>query len=81
MVMAQLHGRYVVALKRLAEVEADPQVSHQHELARSTDELDFVPFERTGREVLFNLLANRYERRSTIVTTGLPGGSSLTDVH
>jgi DNA replication protein DnaC len=35
------------------------------------DELGFVPFERAGGELLFNLLAQRYERRSTIVTTNL----------
>lgn len=35
------------------------------------DELGFVPFERTGGELLFNPLAQRYERRSTIITTNL----------
>jgi len=35
------------------------------------DELGFVPFDKTGGELLFNLLADRYERRSTIVTTNL----------
>jgi DNA replication protein DnaC len=35
------------------------------------DELGFVPFDRTGGELLFNLLSERYERRSTIVTTNL----------
>lgn len=30
-----------------------------------------VPFERAGGELLFNLLAQRYERRSTIITTNL----------
>jgi DNA replication protein DnaC len=35
------------------------------------DELGFVPFERAGGELLFNLLSQRYERRSTIVTTNL----------
>ena len=30
-----------------------------------------MPFERTGGELLFNLLAQRYERRSTIITTNL----------
>jgi len=35
------------------------------------DELGFVPFERTDGELLFNLLADRYERHSTIVTTNL----------
>jgi DNA replication protein DnaC len=34
------------------------------------DELGLVPFERGG-ELLFNLLAQRYERRSTIITTNL----------
>jgi DNA replication protein DnaC len=35
------------------------------------DELGFVPFDRAGGELLFNLLAERYERRSTIITTNL----------
>lgn len=35
------------------------------------DELGFVPFDRAGGELLFNLLSDRYERRSTIVTTNL----------
>ena len=35
------------------------------------DELGFVPFDRAGGELLFNVLADRYERRSTIVTSNL----------
>src|SRR5690606_35237664 len=36
------------------------------------DEVGFVPFDRAGGELLFNLLADRYERRrSIIVTTNL----------
>jgi DNA replication protein DnaC len=35
------------------------------------DELGFVPFDRAGGELLFNLLSDRYERRSTLVTTNL----------
>jgi len=36
------------------------------------DEVGFVPFDRTGGELLFNLLADRYQaRRSVIVTTNL----------
>lgn len=35
------------------------------------DELGFVPFDRTGGEILFHILADRYERRSTMVTTNL----------
>lgn len=35
------------------------------------DEFGFVPFDRAGGEVLFNLLVERHERASTIVTTNL----------
>jgi DNA replication protein DnaC len=35
------------------------------------DELGFVPFDRTGGELLFNVLADRYERRSVLITTNL----------
>ena len=36
------------------------------------DELGFVPFDRTGGELLFNVFSDRYERRSTLLTTNLP---------
>ena len=35
------------------------------------DELGFVPFDRIGGELLFNLLTDRYERRAIVVTTNL----------
>ncbi|HEY2682823.1 MAG TPA: IS21-like element helper ATPase IstB [Steroidobacteraceae bacterium] len=35
------------------------------------DEFGFVPFDRKGGELLFNLLTERYERGSVIVTTNL----------
>ncbi len=35
------------------------------------DEFGFVPFDRTGGELLFNLIAERYERSSVIITTNL----------
>ena len=35
------------------------------------DELGYVPFERQGGELLFNLFSQRHQRRSTIVTTNL----------
>ena len=33
--------------------------------------MGFVPFDRAGGELLFNLLTDRYERRSIVVTTNL----------
>ena len=36
------------------------------------DELGFVPLSRTGAELLFEVLSQRYERRSVLVTTNLP---------
>ena len=35
------------------------------------DEVGFVPFDRTGGELLFNAIAERYEHRSVLVTTNL----------
>jgi len=36
------------------------------------DELGFVPLSKTGAELLFEIVSQRYERGSTIVTTNLP---------
>ena len=38
------------------------------------DELGFVPFDKEGGEFLFNLLAERYEHKSNIITTNLDFG-------
>lgn len=35
------------------------------------DELGFVPFDRAGGELLFNLLSDRHGRRSVVITTNL----------
>lgn len=35
------------------------------------DEVGFVPFDRAGGELLFNVVASRYERRSVLITTNL----------
>ncbi len=42
------------------------------------DELGFVPFDRTGGELLFNLFTDRYERRSIVVTSNLAFADSVT---
>ena len=36
------------------------------------DELGFVPLSRTGAELLFAVLSQRYEQGSIMVTTNLP---------
>lgn len=36
------------------------------------DELGYVPFSKVGAELLFQVLSDRYERSSTIITTNLP---------
>lgn len=36
------------------------------------DEVGFVPFDRTGGELLFNVLSARHGRHSVVVTTNLP---------
>ena len=36
------------------------------------DELGFVPFSKTGAELLFELISQRYERGSILITTNLP---------
>ena len=38
------------------------------------DELGVVPFERTGGELLFNILAERHGQRSTVITSNLAFG-------
>ena len=48
----------------------------QAQLARAelliVDELGYVPFSRTGAELLFELLSQRYEQGSVVVTSNLP---------
>jgi DNA replication protein DnaC len=78
--------RYRVAFVRAADlvrshVEARDErtLSRLHQRYQQAallivDELGFVPFDRAGGELLFNLLSDRYERRATLVTTNLSFG-------
>ena len=36
------------------------------------DELGFVPLSKTGAELLFELISQRYEQGSTLITSNLP---------
>ena len=36
------------------------------------DELGFVPLSKTGAELLFEMISQRYERGSTLITSNLP---------
>lgn len=75
--------RYRVAFQRAADLVRDlTEAKDERTLGRLhkkyrrvrllvLDELGFVPFDRIGGELLFNLLADRHGHGSTIVTTNL----------
>lgn len=75
--------RFHVAFTRAADlVRSLVEARDQRELGRIQrrlnrvdlliiDEVGFVPFDRTGGELLFNTIAARYERRSVLITTNL----------
>lgn len=66
-------------VRELVEARDERALSRLHQRCQKVallivDELGFVPFDRIGGELLFNLLSDRYERRSTLVTTNLSFG-------
>lgn len=74
-----LFTRAADLVRNLREARDDRTLGQLHRrLQRAdllvVDELGFVPFDRVGGELLFNLLSERYETRSTIVTTNLTFG-------
>lgn len=63
-------------VRQLLEAKGERELGRLHRrLARSQvivlDELGFVPFDREGGELLFNLLSSRHRMASTIITTNL----------
>jgi DNA replication protein DnaC len=71
-----LFARTAEVVRSLLEARDQRELGRLHRRLNQADllvldELGFVPFDRAGGELLFNLLAERYERRSVIVTTNL----------
>lgn len=63
----------------LTEARDEKMLTRLHRRLRRVDllildELGFVPFERAGGELLFDLISERNEIRSTLVTTNLSFG-------
>jgi DNA replication protein DnaC len=72
--------RFVTAASLVHElIEAKDEkwlLRYQKQLARYelliVDELGFVPLSKSGAELLFEILSQRYERRATFITSNLP---------
>ncbi len=74
-----LFTRAADLVRDLVEARDDRQLGSMQRRFRNVDllicdELGFVPFDRAGGELLFNMLSDRYERKSTILTTNLDFG-------
>jgi DNA replication protein DnaC len=74
--------RFVTAAGLVTELE---EAHQQHRLDRTltaldrldlliVDELGYLSFSRSGAELLFQVFADRYERRSLLITSNLPFG-------
>ena len=60
--------------RQLAKVKLliTPSRGLQANPCRAVDELGFVPLSKTGAELLFELISQRYEQGSTLITSNLP---------
>jgi len=66
-------------VRRLVEARDERVLERMHRYYRRIpllilDELGFIPLDKTEAELLFNLLADRYEHCSTVVTSNLAFG-------
>lgn len=66
-------------IQKLTEAKNEHQLVSFHKRCQNIpllilDELGFVPLNKMEAELLFNLLADRYEKRSTIITSNLNFG-------
>ena len=77
-----LRVKFTTAANLVTELDAAQQ---QHRLDRMlanleridlliVDELGYLSFSRSGAELLFQVFADRYERRSLLITSNLPFG-------
>ncbi len=71
-----VHRRVADLVRELIEARDEHRLGALHAQYRKVallvlDEMGFVPFDRYGAELLFNLLADRYRKRSTAITTNL----------
>ena len=77
-----LRVKFATAASLVTELEAAQQ---QHRLDRTlgnleridlliVDELGYLSFSRSGAELLFQVFADRYERKSLLITSNLPFG-------
>ena len=74
-VLIDMRSQLVEAKKQVAVAIADEKRLHK-QLERLDllilDELGYVPFSKTGAELLFDVISRAYESTSLIVTTNLP---------
>jgi len=73
-------------VNRLEEAQKQYQLDHfLDQLERAdlliVDELGYLSFSRTGAELLFQVFADRYERKSLLVTSNLPFGDWVQVFH
>lgn len=76
---AALFFRASDLVRTLTEARDARQLGRLHERLQRcgvlvVDELGFVPFERAGGELLFDVLSTRHERRATVMTSNLSFG-------